>query len=113
MGILGKISLTLLLSLTLSVALFTSHASAQHIGDLSRGTIASSVILAREAVVQPEPTSQILESNNQQTSYPQTNTPQGTQGKDDCNLRNNCQHSAQCAHTFRSAWGWIFICRGW
>ncbi len=112
---LGKIGVTLVLSLILSVTLFTSGVFAQSIGSHSNSNTVSYSILARQAV-EPDPTHQSLDaqqSTNQQTNYPQMDYQRTTQGNDDCDWLNNCQHSTRCTRIFRSAWGWMFICHGW
>jgi hypothetical protein len=116
MGKLGNIGVILVLSLILSMALFTASAFAQQTGNYGNSNAVLSGSLTKEAVVQPTPTSQSLnvqQSTDQQTNYPQTGYPQATQENDDCNKLNNCQQPTKCTHSFIHAWGWIFICHGW
>ncbi|MGH2509629.1 MAG: hypothetical protein ACRDHZ_19805 [Ktedonobacteraceae bacterium] len=116
MGKLGKIGVTLVLSLILSVTLFTSSAFAQHMSSSSNSSTILAGPLTSEILVKPDPTSQSLEpqpSTNQQTNNPPANDQQVSQGKDNCNWPNSCQHTTKCTHVFRGAWGWMFICQGW
>lgn len=115
MGKFGKIGVTLALSLIMSVTLFTSGVFAQDVDPTHRSAATSLgrgvEMLARTDVFHQS--FNVQPASDQQPDYQQIYYQRGAQGKDACNDQSNCQNASRCIHIFRSAWGWIFICREW
>ncbi|MGH2479804.1 MAG: hypothetical protein ACRDHW_09135 [Ktedonobacteraceae bacterium] len=111
----GTMGVTLILSLILSVALFTSSAFARSSSYGYRDATVHNRVgvetLARANLMRQS--FSIQRVGSPRASDQQTNYQQDTQNGDTCNWSGDCQHDPRCTHIFRSPWGWIFICRGW
>lgn len=115
MRTLGKLGVTLALSLILSVTLFTSGAFASS-RSFHQSSTAFSTLAWRGIAFQAQADRQnhsIQWRGNPQPSGQQVNYQQNNDDGEQCNATTSCQQAARCVRIFKSVWGWIYICNGW